>query len=310
MPRLSKTLEYRRAKFLNDKQNLEQLIRQAWSQSKNRSERTITLTTNESISGLSARNSHTNGFAVHCARYIDGQSVGTIKRTPAPEVEVGEKNPEPDENFLNSDFMALIKGNHVISMNCGRNAASLRIYLYDFFRKAKLPDSSRQFDLIRIGRPDKIAIINAVGVGKVDLKIGISETTASELITRSDDSVWQKSKSAIAEALQAITAKDENLEKIRNAEQGTVTVSINIPKRDLSVAKKGLNSFAEEVVEDEESGNFTIYLRDGSTIRSDEISVKKRITLEAIANSVNVRQTWDEMEKYMSDLEEKGQVKA
>jgi hypothetical protein len=40
------------------------------------------------------------GFAVHCARYTDGQAVGTIPMAPAAEVTLGERSPDASENFL------------------------------------------------------------------------------------------------------------------------------------------------------------------------------------------------------------------
>ena len=69
--------------------------------------------------------------------------------------------------------MALIRGNHVICMNCGRNAGSLRIYLQQLLRKAGFPNVAGQFDLLRIGSPDKLAIINAIGANSINLKVDI-----------------------------------------------------------------------------------------------------------------------------------------
>lgn len=312
MVRQTKTLEYRRARFLDDGQNLEALVRQAWSQFATQAERTITFSDDRSSSGLRARDCNGNGFAVHCGRYTDGQGVGTIPTIPAAEVEVGERAPEPGENFLNSDLMALISGNHVICMNCGRSAGSLRIYLQQLFRKAGLPDESRQFELVRIGSPDKLAIIKAVGVKSIDLEVDISEATAFEVIEGDDSGgMWQSIKQNFGKALAAVTARDESVERLRSAERGTMKVSINVPKRDLNAAKHGLDGLAEEVVEDDESDAFTIHLRDGkTTIKPNEVSVRKQVKLETAANSVSVFQAWDAMEDYMGELHENGQIEA
>ncbi|ABD55810.1 hypothetical protein Jann_2893 [Jannaschia sp. CCS1] len=312
MARQTKTLEYRRARFLDDGQNLEALVRQAWGQFGTQAERTITFSDDRSSCGLRARDCNANGFAVHCGRYTDGQGVGTIPTVPAPEVEVGERPPEPGENFLNSDLMALISGNHVICMNCGRNAGSLRIYLQQLFRKAGMPDESRQFELVRIGSPDKLAIIEAVGVKSIDLEVDISEATAFEVVEGDGGGgIWQSIKQNFGNALAAVTARDESVEQLRTAERGTMKVSINVPKGDLDAAKHGLDDFAEEVVEDEESDAFTIHLRDGrTTIKPNEVSVRKQVKLETAANSVSVFQAWDAMETYMGELNENGQIEA
>ena len=311
MAQLTKTLEYRRARFLDDGQNLEQLVRQAWGHFGTQAERTVTFSDDRSTCGLRAREILGGGFAVHCARYTDGQGVGTIPTTPAPEVEVGERAPEPGENFLNSDLMALIRGNHVICMNCGRNAGSLRIYLQMLFRKANFADETRQFELVRIGSPDKLAIIEAVGVKSIDLEVDISEATGVELIEgEGGGGIWSAIKSNFGGAFTAVPGRDESVEQLRRAERGTVRVSINVPKGDLDAAKKGLDDFAEEVVEDEDADSFVIHLRDGATIKPHEVSVRKQVKLEAMANSVSVFQAWDAMETYMGELEENGQLEA
>ena len=207
--------------------------------------------------------------------------------------------------------MALIWDNHVICMNCGRNAGSLRIYFQQLFRKAGFPDAARQFELVRIGSPDKLAIIEAVGVKSIDLEVDISEATGVELIEGDGGGgIWNAIKSNFGGAFTAVTGRDESMEQLRRAERGTVRVSINVPKGDLEAAKNGLDDFAEEVVEDEEADAFVIHLRDGATIKPDEVSVRKQVKLEAMANSVSVFQAWDAMETYMGELEENGQLEA
>jgi hypothetical protein len=307
----TKTLEYRRARFIDDGQNLEQLVRQAWGQFGTQAERTITVGGDRATTGLRSLDLNAVGFAVHCGRYIDGQSVGTIQTAPAPEVDIGDQPPAPGENFLNSDLMALIKNNHVICMSCGRNAGSLRIYFEQLFRKAGFDDASHQFELVRIANPDKVAIIEAVGVKRVDLEVDIAEATAAALIDGAKSGgIWRLFTGIVGNALQAITGQDETLEQIRRAEKGTMQVSINVPKGDLNAAKAGLAQLSEKVVEDEESESYIIHLGNGDTIKPNEVSVRKQVKLEAAANSVSVFQAWDAMQQYISELMENGQVDA
>ena len=292
LAKLLKTLEYRRARFLDDSQNLEQLVRNAWGLFPTQTDRTVTHSDDKSLSGLRKKDFGGNGIAVHCARFTDGQGVGTIATAPVSEVDVQEQAPNHGENFLNSDLMAVIGGNHVICMNCGRNAGSLRIYLQQLFRKANFPDASRQFEIVRIGSPDKLAAIQTLGVSKIDLKVDISETTAAELLEQNGGGgIWSSVTHGIGEVFHALTARDDTVEQLRLAEKGSVTVSINVPNNDLATAKNGLDEFAEDIVEDEESDSFVIHLRGGRTIKSDEVSVRKSVRIEATANSVSVYQS-------------------
>lgn len=311
MARLLKTLEYRRARFLNERESLEVLARRAWAQFPTQAERIVVSADNRSSCGIRSRDFAGNGFAIHCARYTDGQSVGTIPTEPAPEVNIGEKAPDPGENFLNSDLMALIKDNHVICMNCGRNAGSLRIYLQRLFKKAGFPETADQFELIRIAKPDKVAVIEAIGVKQIDLEVGISEATAGELLNPPGArGPWANVKGHVASAFNAITARDQSIQQLRLAEKGTVTVSIKVPQGDLRVAKEGLDELSEAIADDDEAESFKIYLRNGAFVTSSELSVRKQVRLRAIANSVSVFEAWDEMTHYLEELTENRQIEA
>ncbi|MEW7006749.1 hypothetical protein [Lentilitoribacter sp. EG35] len=310
MPRILKTLEYRRANWLSDANNLEQLIRSAWDQFDTQLERTISRGANRAITGLKSRDFGQMGFALHCARYTNGQSIGTVPMAPQASAEVGERPPEANENFMNADFMALIKDNHVIVMNCGRNAGALRDFLTKLFEKANFADNTQMLDLARIGNLDKLAMIETVGVGTIDMDINISDAAANEIIGLEDQGIWSKATSRFSNAIHAITAQDESIAQLRLAEQGRVRVSINVQKRDLEVAKSGLDSLAEAIADDDEADNFVIHLRNGQTIRADEVTVKKQVRLQEVANSVSVIEAWDEMASYYSELSDSGQIEA
>lgn len=311
MAKLKKTLEYRQARFLDDNKNLEKLVRQAWKKFNTQAKRTITVGGDRATAGLCGRDLKADGFAVHCGRYIDGQGVGTIQTAPASEVEIGEQPPKPGENFLNSDLMALIKDNHVICMNCGRNAGYLRVYFQELFRMAGYDDASLQFELVRIANPNMVALIKSYGVKRVDLKVDISAATATVFSDGvKGEGIWDNITHNLSNVLKAITAQDETVEQIRQAEKGTMTVSLNIPNGDLDLAKEGLAQFSEGVVEDNDSESYTIHLGNGYTIKPNEVSVNKNVNLEGAANSVSVSEAWGAMQKYISELMENGQLDA
>jgi len=121
---------------------------------------------------------------------------------------------------------------------------------------------------------------------------------------------WGSMVSGISGAFQAITGLDETVEQIRQAEKGTVKISINIPKGDLNAAKHGLAQLSEEIVEDEEAEDYVIRLVGGDTIKPKEVSVRTQVRLEASANSVSVYQAWEAMQAYMLELGENGQLDA
>ena len=311
MPQVNKTLEYRRARFVSPGHNLELLTRQAWGSFATHLDRGVSKPDRAIVTGTKDRDEGALGFAVHCARFYDRQGVGTIPMAPAAQVDLGERQPDPSENFLNADFLALIRGNHVVCLNCGRDGGALRSYLSGLFKKAGMPTDAQMFELTRIGNPNALAIIERVGVKSIDMKVDISEASAIELIEGGGSGgFWQTAKSQIGEAFRGLTEKDEDLRQLRQAERGSISVSINVNKGDLSAARDGLDHLAGEITEDDDADGYIIHLRNGTVITPEDVSVKKAVKIEAHANSVSVFQAWDAMRAYMQELEETGQLGA
>ena len=172
-----------------------------------------------------------------------------------------------------------------------------------------MPDAARQFELVRIGDLNALAIIQHRGVKKVDLTVDITEATAEDLLENDGDgSAFKNFRRGISEAFMGINAHDASLRQLREAQRGSVTVSINIQRGDLEVVKEGLDYLAGEIADDDEADAFVIHLRDGGKITPTEISVRKPVILEPHANSVNVGQAWNAMLLYMSELEAAGQL--
>ena len=113
-----------------------------------------------------------------------------------------------------------------------------------------------------------------------------------------------------SEAFRGLTEKDEDLRQLRQAERGSISVSINVNKGDLSAARDGLDHLAGEITEDDDADGYIIHLRNGTVITPEDVSVKKAVKIEAHANSVSVFQAWDAMRAYMQELEETGQLGA
>lgn len=311
MPRQAKTIEYRRARWLVENLSLENLTRQAWLMFETQIERTVIQRDNSAISGLRANDLHASGFAIHCARYTDQQGIGTIPMIPTANADIGERVPEEDENFMNSDFMALVRGNHVIALNAGRNAAALRVFLAGLFHNAEFDEEALRFELARIGNLDKLAMIEAVGVKSLDLNVDISKAAAIELGEGlNPGGIWSNITRNIGEKFQSIIARDEEISQLGLAEKGRVTVSINVAKGDLQVAKRGLDHLAEAVAADDDADDFLITLRNKQTIKPSEVTVRKQVRLDAVANSVSVDQAWAEMRTFMNELIQNGQIEA
>lgn len=163
---------------------------------------------------------------------------------------------------------------------------------------------------MRIGNPNTLAIIDRIGVKRIDLKVDITDAAAIDFMNgREDAGIWRSSMRELGEAFRAITAQDARLAQLRQAQQGSMTISIDVKRGDLEAARDGLDHLAGEIAEDEDADNFVIHLRDSkTTIRPDEISVRKTVRLDSQANSVSLSQAWNAMRQYADDLAEEGQL--
>ena len=311
MPAVTKTLEYRRARFNENNINLEMLTRAAWAMFPTHMERSVPGSNHATVTGLQGRDFGTLGFAIHGARYHAGQGVGIIPMVPSTTVELGERPPEDGENFLSSDFLALIKDNHLICLNCGRGGGALRAYLSNLIAKSGRPPVDQQFELNRVARPKHFEMLRKVGVAHVDMRINLKAATLDVLEENSGRPVgfWGAIRQQVGELVATMARKDSEIGNLRDAENGYVTVSIDLQKRDITRARHGMDRLASELVEDDEADDYVIRLKDSTKITPNEMSVQKLVKLEARANSVGVGQAWEAMCRYVKDLDEVGQLR-
>ena len=297
-----KTIEYRVAEFFGSDSNqvLEDLTRQAWSKFSDSDGRTIEISGNLFHRGLQASDIHT-GFAIHCARYRENQPMGTISDKPMPKVDVKEFRLTDGQHFIGTDFMAIIKGNNVICLNCHVGARRLQAYLKDLFEKAKMPDEAEKFLLARVGNFNKISKIKFHGVKRVDYNVYMTDLIASHL-----DDITPSKKSPsyqIKKAFGSLFGNIKSLKDIRNSEQGKLSIGLTIPNGDTEVAKQSIEDFAKQVVREDENESFTIHLKkNGGKIMSDELAVTKKVSIKPWANTVDVLDAWQKMSNYMDEV--------
>lgn len=312
MPQVKKVLEYRRARFLAPvAQTLEELARQSWGQFGDHLQRSVLSSNHSTIAGVRSRDDAGRGFFVHCARFTDGQGIGTIPMAPAPNVDLGERPPSAGENFLNSDFLALIRGNHVVCLNCGRGGGALRHFLAGLFNRAGYAPDTQQFELTRVGNPQNLAILNAVGVKNIDLTVDISQAAAVDVLEDAPpQGAWENATSQMSELFSGLIQRDRILQHLRDSQKGTLTVSINVKKGDLNAVQNAFDHLAGRFIEDDDADGYVIELRNNTRITPSEMSVRKEVSIEARANSVSVFEGWEAMGAYMDELAETGQLEA
>lgn len=311
MAKIDRFLEYRRGLWFSGFSDIEAQLKLVWGRLSSNRDRIVNRSDGASVMGMHHYDFGQNGIAIHCAKYVEQQSVGIVSMVEVPSSNLSERRPGNDENFLNSDFMALVKGEHVITLGAGQNAAALRSYLHGLFVKGGLHEDATKFDIVRVGNAGTLARIAANGVASVGLNIAIEEATAVVLDEqRRPQTVFQRFTWPVSSMVNAVVGEDDKASQISDSRKGSVRVLLNVPSSDLETAQSGLDGVAEGLFEDEDASDYIITLRNGEIIKPGEVAVKKHVRLEKEANTVDVDEVWSEMNIYMSELRKSGQLEA
>ncbi len=306
-------LEYRTALWVGGPRSLEAELRSASAALGNNTQRIVERADGASVMGLRIEDTRTLGMLVHCARYVNDQPTSVVSMVEQPAAMLGQRRPGNAENFVQSDFMAAIHGNHVVSLNAGQKAASLREYLRGLFRLAGLQEESGMFDLVRMANINVAQKIRSSGgVASLEVDLALQEAAYVWMQDRRQRRAQQRSRMGamrdrMADLVGDIFADDRQGQGIATSRKGTVRMVVSVPSGDLQPAKVSLDQTTMDLLEDEETG-YVVRLRNGDTIRPEEASLRKRIRLEREGNSVNALAARDEILRYMSELSDDGHM--
>jgi hypothetical protein len=290
---------------------LEDLVREAWARCPNNLSRVVVRADGTSVMGMEGRDYGANGFAIHCASYVEQQGVGVVRMAELPVSQLTVRQPGNDENFANKDFFAVISGDHVISLNANRNAAALRSYLHQLFEALGFDDDAKNFTIDRVAHADEIARIDQVGVANVEMDFGIEEATAIAIAEQQvGHGFVEIVKRGVTAILRPLVAREDQVAGIGDSRKGSVRIAVNVPAGDLELAKSGLDGIAAELVADEDADGYVIRLRTGEMIRPGEIAVRKRVSLTRFADTVDAEEVLAEMVSFMIELRNTGQLGA
>jgi hypothetical protein len=170
-----KTLSYRRAEWLEEPPGsltLEQLLKSAHRKLKSVAERTILRDTGQCIRSVKKKEPQTGGIFVHLTVDTPGEAASVIPKIKVgqEEIDVGTAAPPPDSEFMDGDAFLFVVDNHVCLCSSGVRDGAIRLFLYEFFKKADLGDAATMFDLMKVANVSKLKMLHAQGVKEIELK--------------------------------------------------------------------------------------------------------------------------------------------
>lgn len=303
-----RTLIYRRASWLNDgtEFSLFDLISSTLEQKS-----TIANTRQISASGqnidIRHRRLNEDTVLVHAVAYVPNEAASVV---PEVQENVSEADLDTlrvdDGDFMDADFMALIKNNHVIMCLNGMRENQAAKYLRDLIRDIHDNDLA-SFELLKIADIDKANILRTEGVKSIDLNMALFDATLNQ-----NDRVHNQARSGLSSFMRSLATKDLTRQEIEASENLMVKLHLSIDGRKKSntlVGEERLKEIANTLVSSEEDDGFAILTKEGKTIRQDEISLSKKVRLEDNgAKSVSYLQAWQALGTYFNELEENGSL--
>ncbi|HSQ21077.1 MAG TPA: hypothetical protein VLR92_11995, partial [Blastocatellia bacterium] len=159
-----KTLSYRRAEWLADRPRgttLESCLRDAHNALKTVEERTVIRDSGQCIRSAKKLAPRDGGIFIHLIADTPGEEASVIPKMKRgiEEVDVGTASPPDDSEFMDGDAFLYVRDDHVFLCSTGLRDGAIRVFLYEFFSKAKLGKHATKFDLLKVPKLDKLKML-------------------------------------------------------------------------------------------------------------------------------------------------------
>jgi hypothetical protein len=307
VPKKQKQLSYRRAEYFVDAQNhsVEGHLRKSLSILKTIEQRRVVMGNSFTMEARHAKPRTRGGVLLHIAGYTPGEEASIVPSKPAaPEADVSTAPPPRNSDYMDGDIMLFARHNDVIVCVNGMHEARVRDYLRGLFEAAGLGDDAANFGLSRVADASKVQLIAQHGVKQVKLNASLYEASLDHI---ERTSVKQKLLGTVWDEFLAIFADDVKMKEISERENLTAEVVIKFDRRREGgeIGQERLAALATAVVEDDDEG-FAIETLEGETIRSNQITLRKAVAIEAHGKSVYYSEAFDELLAYYDELTASG----
>lgn len=315
-----KSLFYRRAKWDGQKTDtLEQLLVDAHIPLKTTGDRTFDNHSTGEIRGANVR-STANGLLFQIATYVPDEATSTIDKSKTVTASKITTEPAPTgKDYLDGDIFALVKGNNVILCPSGAREGTFTYYVWQVLRGAGKDTIAKSFELVKVSKTNKVAMIKKEGVKSIELDTSLYEASLIN-ISKTKPKI-SSIKRAITDQIEAVFAKDTTLKDIHDKENLNIKLTINFDGKEAryhtkephfgDIGKERLQKTAERVINefDGDDEGYAITTSNGNTIKLDEIRVSKKFTIELLGKSLARDSAWKQLESYHGELDKAGILK-
>ena len=235
---------------------------------------------------------------LHISSWTPGEPASTVPhRAQSANIDLESVPAGKEWDYLDSDGMVMITGNHCFILPNRMRIQSIERYLRIFLFNARekgsgLPDDVEAFRLLPVLSREMAKLAMQEGIKKVDLRL-----------------------SAYAEALKFRTSilgrlfgKHESRASIAEGENLSVGVSIGLDTRRKGIEPSELVPMLETLESTDEGTHYTVITRTGREIRDGEMKLSKPVELTAYNKAISHDEAWMEMLNYKKELESEGEI--
>ena len=300
-----KIVSYRRALWLNPDPNitLEKYLRNASVKLATYKDRWVGLD-EQIVRVAQQKNGIAGGLLLHLTAETEGESTSLVPKVAPNSIGFDLKTqPAPaNAEWLDGDAFLLVVDDHFCICTTAVSDAAVKAFIWEYFKKAKLPVGADKFDLWKVADISKIKMLRSQGVKEVEVRASMFKASAT----------FQKRKTHAISALGIATkhikailgkAADVNPDALRIC----LTLKTDERERGLVIGEKEIENIAADVVKNAEPDDeYVIITKTGQRITPKEMFVKTTAHIERDGKTVKRDDAWAELEKFFDDLKNVG----
>lgn len=316
MPReeRNRSIYYRRAIWAEEHSGtvLESLLTNAHKKLETSGERDFG-TTMTHYQGVDFKFCKDGGILLNIGKYAPGEEGSTIQK-PSKELKgkVGIQKPEQNTEFMDGNIFVYVNQNHVLLLPSGAGEGAANKYIWYVLRATEQQAAANNVKLERIANASKVRMIEREKIQSVALNASLYEAS---LLIDDPKKPQKKLLAQLADAAKAIIHKDKELSDITKSENLNIQVRFSFDgatarrQNDKSYGLQGLErleGLSQLLVEDDDAEGFIITTQKGNQIKSDEINIKKTITLPKFGKTVQQSEAWNSLTAFYDELKASG----
>jgi len=204
---------------------------------------------------------------------------------------------------MDGDAFLYVKDDHVCLCSTSLRDGAIRLFLYEFFAKAKLGKHANKFDLFKNPKLDKLKMLNTQGVKEIELRATVFQATAQ----------YEKRKTKTSGLLRKIAS---HIQAVVGAEKEDFDDSLRVEviiktdersRKHLTLGEKRIEDMAKDVVKNfEKDDDFTIVTNSGQKIKADEIFLTETVLIDGHGKSIKVQKAWDALSEFHKSIKKAG----